>query len=297
MSATYFLVKIKEIPRELEEFVSSQCFDFGAMGVSESLKFHQKTLEYDPEIIETPTLDVDVYFEKTPPAEFFEDIRSRFPQVVVQVSEEQEKDWLEEWKKGFVAFSLVEDVWIVPSWLKAPPDAKWIISMDPGMAFGTGTHETTQLASKMLWNLGKDVEIKSLLDVGTGTGVLSILAEHMGVEKIEATEIDPIARQVAVENVERNLCQYVDVLEEQVNELKSEYDVVVANIIDGVLIRISKDLKARMKKGGYILLTGVLEERAPVFVDEFLGEDKNQFKLIASDARGEWRGYLLQKIK
>ncbi len=297
MSDTYFLVKITEIPRALEEFVSAQCFEFGAEGVSEALKFHQKTLEYDPEIIETPFLDVEVYFKETPPKEFFEDIAARFPEVKVKVSEEKEKDWLEEWKKGFVAFSLVEDVWIVPSWLKAPPEAKWIISMDPGMAFGTGTHETTQLASKMLWNLGQKTELNTMLDVGTGTGVLSILAEHMGLTKIEATEIDPVARQVAVENVQRNLCEYVDVLPKQVEELGSSYDIVVANIIDGVLVRISKDLKARVKPKGYLLLTGVLEERAPVFVDEFLGADKADYELLESDARGEWRGYLLQRLK
>jgi ribosomal protein L11 methyltransferase len=292
--STYFLLKILRVPRADEELLSMECFDQGAMGVCESLQFRQTSLEYEPEIIETETLDMDVYFERAPPGSFVESLKARFPSVEISLSEEAEKDWLEEWKKGFEPFELVEGIWIVPSWRKPPAEAARVIWMEPGMAFGTGTHETTQLAARLLASL-KGSDLHSLLDVGTGTGVLAVLAERLGFGRIEATEIDPVARDVGRENVRRNSCSRIKILDQQVNEVEGLYDVVVANIIDGVLIRISADLKARVKPGGRLLLTGVLQERAAEFLPEFFGVERESFELVHEAQRGEWMGYLLER--
>lgn len=297
--SSYYLLQIKDVPRTSEELLSLKCFELGAMGVSEDLKFRQTAADYEPETIESDILSLNVYFETAPLPESLQELKAFFPEIKFELSEEEEKDWLEEWKKGFEAFALVDDVWIVPSWLKAPPEAKQIIAIDPGMAFGTGTHATTQLASGVLahWKSQMKPALSelTLLDVGTGTGVLAILGEILGFASIDATEIEPMARQVAKENVERNNCKSVSVLDVQVEDIKTSYDFVIANIIDGILLRISSDLKSRVKPRGFLLLTGIIEERAEGFLEGFIGKDA--FETLLTTQKGEWKGYLLQRLR
>lgn len=292
---SYYLLHISNIPREDEELLSLKCFELGALGVSEKLNFRQTAADYEPETLVAEILELDVYFDQSPGMDALQELQAYFPEVQVQLSEEAEKDWLEEWKKGFEAFSLVKGIWIVPSWLKPPAEAETVISMDPGMAFGTGTHATTQLASEMLWPLKPEASTPlTLLDVGTGTGVLAILAEHLGFSGIQGTEIEPMAREVAKENIERNQSRRIQILDIQVDEIKKEFDVVVANIIDGILLRISADLKARVKPGGFLLLTGIIDERSENFVHDFIGKDP--FELQKSSRKGEWNAYLLKRL-
>ncbi len=208
---------------------------------------------------------LDIYFERAPSNSFIELVRSRFPEVKLQVKSEQEKDWLEEWKKGFKPFALAGGHWVVPSWCKPPEQAKHNIWIDPGMAFGTGTHETTQLVAEELVNL----KAKSLLDVGTGTGILAIMAKQMGIEKVAATEIEEDSRRVAHENFERNGFKDIRLDEKQVEDIFETYDIVVANIIDGVLVRIQDALKDRVAGGGWLILSGIIGEREKDFLAGF----------------------------
>ena len=104
-----------------------------------------------------------------------------------------------------------------------------------------------------------------MIDVGTGTGILAMLAEALGLKKIQATEIEPLARLVAKENVQQNKSSVIQVLDYQIEDVDLEYDIVVANIIDGVLINIQQDLKRLCRPGGYMVLTGILEEREAGF--------------------------------
>src|SRR5690606_30883697 len=110
---------------------------------------------------------LDIYFAERPAREFLEEVQSRFPQIQIGVSAEVERDWLAEWKKSWQPFRVAGPYWIVPSWCERPTEAEEVISIDPGMAFGTGTHETTRLVAEELLKIGRQ---PSLLDVGTGTG-------------------------------------------------------------------------------------------------------------------------------
>lgn len=269
-----------------------RCFENGALGLSQTLKFRQADLTYDPEIIETETIDLEVYFPAPPSPEFLHDLQSEFASVNFEFSEQQSRDWLEEWKKGFVAFPLIDDIWIVPSWLATPKEARQSLSIDPGLAFGTGTHETTQLAAAAVKELMTSRSIETVLDVGTGTGILALLAEVLGAAQVHATEIDPMAREVAVENVERNRARRIEVLSRQVEELSNRYDLVVANIIDGVLLNLAGALKARVKPGGFLLLTGILAERSGDFLKNFIAGDA--FVKVRESHKGEWTAYVLR---
>lgn len=293
MSNQYIEILISNINRKDEDLLTAMLFDFGAGGVSEDLQFTQKEDTYDPITIESPVFSARAFFEEVPDMENLKQQISQFEGVTLKVSTQQKKDWLEEWKKGFESFELVDGYWVVPSWLKSPVDSEHSIYIDPGMAFGTGTHDTTQIASQFLLEL-KNEKINSLLDVGTGSGILSILAEKIGFQKIEATEIDADARQVAVENVKKNNCLSILVHTHQIEDVESCFDVVLANIIDGILIQLQDDLKRCCKVGGTLILTGILEERRNVFLEGF---DFSGFEILKWKSQGDWLGLVAKRVK
>ncbi len=146
------------------------------------------------------------------------------------------------------------------------------------MAFGTGTHETTQLVAEFLYEISP---FDSVLDVGTGTGILAVLARQLGATQVSATEIEADSRRVAHENFSLNSVD-VQMDERQVEDLTEKYDVVVANIIDGVLVRIQDALKARVKPGGWLVLSGIITEREPEFLTGFKAH------WTARKQKGDW---------
>ncbi len=298
MSSTYFRVRLSQVPRIQEHEITLFCFAHKAMGISEVLNFSQPDLTYDPSLIPQRFLELDVFFEQKPEANFFTSLQKMNSQVRMLENEEESKDWLEEWKKGFVPFKLVGPVWVVPSWLEKPAEVATEIKIDPGMAFGTGTHATTKMASYFIHKLALDnpegVKTWSLLDVGTGTAILAVLAEKMNYSYITGVEIDIEARRKARENCELNKTQSIEITELQLDEIKEQYDVVVANIIDGVLIRLQKDLLRVLKPNGHLFLTGILQERDNHFFDKMI--ENNPLRVIKRIEKDEWVGYWVQKV-
>lgn len=275
-SSSYFQLLLKKVARLDEEVITDLCFGYGASGVSEDLDFLQESLQYEPVTVDKPFISLNIFFESAPDKELLDQIKKKWPEIEVTLSEEPNKDWNEEWKKGFEEFELVKGIWVVPSWRQEPAGAKKVLSIDPGMAFGTGTHETTRLASQALYEISRTWQ-KGLrvLDVGTGTGILSMLALELGAAQIMATEIDPVARDVARENIRNNdMQQLITVSDHQVESISEKFPLVMANIIDGVLVSIQEPLKNCLAPGGVLLLTGILEEREAYFRENFqLPED------------------------
>lgn len=265
----YFVMNLKSVPVSLEEWLSGEAFSNDALGVSEVLPFSQPEGEEDV-FTEIPEFrELDVYFSAPPSQEWMQTLKDRIPGLEIQLRGEASRDWLAEWKKGFKPFSLTAGHWVVPSWCEAPPESKHNIWIDPGMAFGTGTHETTQLVAEKMHQLLSKEKISSLLDVGTGTGILAVLARQLGVTKVVTTEIEADSRRVAKENFAVNDYSDIRLGDEQVEQLTEKFDVVVANIIDGVLVRIQEDLKSRVKPGGWLILSGIIREREADFLNGF----------------------------
>ncbi len=296
MSENYFRLRLSQVPAPLEDLVTTHCFEFGASGVTEALIFTQPDLTYDPSLVPVSTHELDVFFNEKPDTAFYSELKNLSPQIQTSLHEEENKDWLAEWKKGFVAFQLVGPFWVVPSWLAAPEACKVPIYIDPGMAFGTGTHATTQMMASLIHKISEKHKAQipewSLLDVGTGTAILAMLAQQSGFGLVTGIEIDPEARRVARENVQLNKLTQIDVPETQIDELRGLYDVVVANIIDGVLIKIKKDLLAVLKPGGHLLLTGILQERDSHFFENFI--ENSGLQVIRRLQKDEWVGYWVQ---
>lgn len=293
--SSYIKVRLFSVPANLEEDVTDYCFDCGATGVTEVLAFSQSDLCYDPSILPVKTHDIDVYFDEAPQQEFFAGLKALSPSLNFQMVEEENKDWLEEWKKGFVPFKLIGDYWVVPSWHQKPAEAQVGIYIDPGMAFGTGTHATTKMAAYFVHKIGSqfdDLKEKTLLDVGTGTAILAMLASHEGVKRVLGLEIDPEARRVARENIVLNKLANIEISDKPLEETGEKFDFVVANIIDGVLIQLKEALLRTLKPGGHIFLTGILSERDNHFFTHFI--DKTDLKVIRRIEKDEWVGYWLQ---
>lgn len=289
MRSHFYLLHIADVSTELAELISAEAFDVGADGVQENLAFEQGGEFYEPTLLENDTTSLRIFFTEHPPQSFMTWLEEKIGAAQVHLSQEVNKDWMEEWKKNFKAFDLVDGIFIVPSWLPVPAEARSAIRIDPGMAFGTGTHETTQLAAKFVAEIR--LKARSVLDVGTGTGVLAFLAEHYGAENIVGIEIEDEARRTARENVAHNNSK-VKILDGLIEDIAGEFDLVIANIIDGVLIRLQDHLKAKTRAGGHLVLTGILQERDEQFRQRFSFQG---FQLVRRDQKAEWIGYLLKK--
>ena len=183
-------------------------------------------------------------------------------------TEIDEEDWSTSWKKYYKPFNISEHVVIKPSWedYKAMPD-EIIVELDPGMAFGTGTHETTRLCSQCLEKYVKTGD--KVLDVGSGTGILSIIAAKLGAENLVACDVDDIAVRVTLENcIINNVQDKIHVLKGTLNDIKKEkYDIIVANILADIIIGISESIPYYLKKNGYFIASGIIKARKDDVID------------------------------
>lgn len=183
---------------------------------------------------------------------------SKFSHKIEQV---EDKDWIREWMDSFHPMQFGERLWICPSWREAPnPDAVNIL-LDPGLAFGTGTHPTTSLC--LSWLDGLDLAGKTVIDFGCGSGILAIAALKLGAKNAIGIDIDPQAIQASRDNAERNgvsdkLSLYL--VKDQPNNLKA--DVVVANILAGPLKELAAPITALVNPNGLLGLSGILASQA-----------------------------------
>lgn len=288
MSTDFIVVNVRNLKGTAEEFLSQWAFEEGAMGISEVLPFNQPEGEEDVFTQIPDRRSLDIYFQQVP-NEFVLAARSRWPEAEVTVRGEANRDWLAEWKKGFAPFALVDDHWVVPSWCHPPAEATHRIWIDPGMAFGTGTHETTQLVAREMKRLKDQHVFKSCLDVGTGTGILAVLAKQLGVSRVAATEIEADSRRVAKETFMANKFADIALDERQIEALTEKFDLVVANIIDGVLVRVQETLKARVKPGGWLVVSGIILEREKDFLSGFNLPAGTQW--AKREQQGDWVSY------
>ncbi len=290
----YIRLIIKNVPAVREDELVELVFQFGAEGTSEVLQFSQPILEYDPETLGKEFLDLEVYFSTAPSQDLISNLKINFPEVTLESHEEATKDWLEEWKKGFHSFELTDGVWIVPSWEKPPKEAKKVLKMEPGLAFGTGTHETTQLASDLIVEVLKSHLGASVLDVGTGTGILGILAEMYSAKRVIGIDKDIEALRVARENAELNQTKYFETDPKSVEENTEVFDLVIANIIDGILLNMQTSLVRAMGSKGHLVLSGILQENEKNLVHEF--KLPKGFHWKARKQKGEWVALLAGPI-
>lgn len=183
----------------------------------------------------------------------------------------KESDWENEWKNYFHPFKASERFAIVPSWEEDTYDNQdddLCIKLDPGMAFGTGDHPTTSMCLKHIEEVVKPNH--KIIDVGTGSGILSIGCHLLGVQSIKAVDLDELAIKVAKENFEKNNCEQ-DILAETGNLLTEEieqYDVIIANILAHIIDLMIEDSYARLNDNGYFITSGIIEEKSDEIIEK-----------------------------
>jgi len=183
---------------------------------------------------------------------------------VFELKQVQEEDWAEAWKSYFKPEHIGKIV-IKPSWEEYSAAAgELVVELDPGMAFGTGTHPTTRLCLTLLPEVVTDKAV--LLDLGTGSGILALAAAKLGASKIVATDIDPLAVRVAKQNFIRNdAANLIQVYESDLLErpLPLKFNMVVANIITNAILQVVPQLSKVLESNGLFLASGIIEERFP----------------------------------
>ncbi|MBL7048241.1 MAG: 50S ribosomal protein L11 methyltransferase [Nitrospira sp.] len=168
-----------------------------------------------------------------------------------------DRDWNETWKEGIKAMDVGRGLTIVPPWLQAPSGRISLI-IDSGRAFGTGHHETTRLCLKLIEDIAAAGAL-SLLDVGTGSGILAVGAALLGIKTVTAVDNDPDAVEAVRINLDINKVDNVEILEGTISNVEGTYDAVVANLISDTLVAIAGELAARLNPGGTALLSGMIE--------------------------------------
>ena len=304
-----FTIKTKT---EAEDVIISALADVGVEGVE--IQDKQPLTETDKEQMfvdimpEGPADDGIAYLnfyleEDTETAPVLERVRAVLEEVrgymdigegTITESQTEDKDWINNWKEYFHQF-YVDDILIVPSWeeVKEEDKDKMILHIDPGTAFGTGMHETTQLVIRQLKKfVTKDTQ---MLDVGTGSSILGIVALKLGAAHVVGTDLDPCAIPAVADNKEANdikdetfdmlIGNIIDDKEVQETVGYEKYDIVTANILADVLVPLTPVIVNQMKKGAYYITSGILDVKEEVVVKAV--KDAG-LQLVEVTHQGEW---------
>lgn len=304
-----FTIKTKT---EAEDVIISALADVGVEGVE--IQDKQPLTETDKEQMfvdimpEGPADDGIAYLnfyleEDTETAPVLERVRAVLEEVrgymdigegTITESQTEDKDWINNWKEYFHQF-YVDDILIVPSWeeVKEEDKDKMILHIDPGTAFGTGMHETTQLVIRQLKKfVTKDTQ---MLDVGTGSGILGIVALKLGAAHVVGTDLDPCAIPAVADNKEANdikdetfdmlIGNIIDDKEVQDTVGYEKYNIVTANILADVLVPLTPVIVNQMKKGAYYITSGILDVKEEVVVKAV--KDAG-LQLVEVTHQGEW---------
>lgn len=213
-------------------------------------------------------------------------------EIEFELKQVKEEDWAEAWKQYFKPERIGKIV-VKPSWEEySPANGEMVIELDPGMAFGTGTHPTTRLCLKLLQEI--ITSQTKMLDVGTGSGILALAGAKLGAQRITAMDIDPVAVKIALENIKRNqMEELITVYESNLLErpLDIKFNLVVANIISNAIIEISSQLVKVMEPGGLFLASGIIEERYSEVLDCLFKEGFIHVKHVFEEG---WAGLLVR---
>lgn len=306
---------------EAEDIIISTLYDIGLEGAQIEDKVPLTELEKEQMFVDIPPMPeeddgisyLNFYVEELDRKdEILEQIQNELQELkdfnidigegTVTVDETEDIDWINNWKQYFQQFT-IDDVLIIPSWEDVQPEdeGKYILHIDPGTAFGTGAHETTQLCIRQLRKyITKDTE---LLDVGTGSGILAILSLMFGAKHAVGTDLDPCAVDAVKDNMEQNnispesfKMMIGNIITDKAVQDEvgyDKYDIVVANILADVLVPLTPVIVNQMKSGAIYITSGIIEGKETVVQKAM--EDAG-LTVIDTTAQGEWRAVVGRKL-
>lgn len=299
------------VSREAEEAVSNILIDLGSQGVAidDSADYLGEAGPFGevlPQVEQLNTVGITAYYPETANLEMIrQEVKERLAQLrdfgleigKTQLTTQQlaEEDWADNWKKYFEPARITHDLTIVPSWTdyEAGPSEK-VIKLDPGMAFGTGTHPTTKMSLFALEQVLRGGE--TVLDVGTGSGVLSIASSLLGAKDLYAYDLDDVAVRVAQENIALNArTENIHVAAgDLLKGVDIEADVIVANILADILVNLTDDAYRLLKDEGYLIMSGIISEKWNLVRES---AETAGFFLETHMIQGEWNACVFKKTK
>ena len=299
------------VSREAEEAVSNILIDLGSQGVAidDSADYLGQVDQYGelfPEVEQSDRVRITGYY---PDSVDIEDIAAQANERLAELDgfgletgdieltrqELAEEDWADNWKKYFEPARITHDLTIVPSWTDYEvTTGEKIIKLDPGMAFGTGTHPTTKMSLFALEQVLRGGE--TVLDVGTGSGVLSIASSLLGAKEIFAYDLDDVAVRVAQENIALNAgTENIHVAAgDLLKGVDIEADVIVANILADILVNLTDDAYRLLKDEGYLIMSGIISEKWNLVRES---AETAGFFLETHMIQGEWNACVFKKTK
>ena len=292
----YFELKISINP-EIEEIVSDICFsNFACEGV---VLAEEDWKDLEMTATTRGTLKVFLTELNCNPIEVLqterEILKSRgfsdedLGSWEVQLDEKENQDWSKKWKEKWTVTHVTERIAVVPSWLNyEPQEDEIIITLDPGCAFGTGTHQTTQLCMKAIEKYLKKGD--SMADIGTGSGILAICAKKFGAGTVYGCDNDETVIDVCFENAKINNEECSFELK-TADKLTEKYDFVCANILHNVLAEIMQDLKNIMKPQAKMVLSGILDEKKLVVLEAI---ERVNLKIIETIYQDQWVAFVVE---
>jgi ribosomal protein L11 methyltransferase len=295
-----------DVPAELTDIVAEYLAELSGSGVcTENLNVDA----FSPnEISHSPITTIRAYFSSTDDIDsrltdisaFLGSLAARYPGLTIPkptVTKVSSEDWSTSWKANFKALRIGRRLLIVPSWEEALPRPDDIVlRLDPGMAFGTGGHETTRLCMEVLEGIMDGMPTllsPSVLDLGTGSGILAMAAVQLGARHVRAVDIDPQAVEVARENLTANgLVEQVELDTTPLEALSGEFDIILANILAEELVRLAPYLTERLAQGGTLVLSGILAEKKPLVRSGFA---PYPLEYLETRREGEWVAIVYRK--
>ena len=271
-----------EIPSESSEAVTAALMDVGCQGVAETGDSLRRIIGYLP-----PSNNLDEILDS------LENKLETLPEFGLSaptgftVGQADDRDWENEWKKHFKPLCIGRRIVIKPSWEHYEPGPEQIVvELDPGMAFGTGAHPTTKLCLELLEDYVNPGAV--IADIGTGSGILSLAAARLGASKVHATDCDDLPRKIAGENVRTNgLADTITIHEmEDFDSAARNCDLVIANIIASTIIDLLPSITKRLKLGGVLIGSGIVEDR---LTDVLVAIDSTGMTLIEVRSDEIWR--------
>ena len=306
MDKNYFELRLKINP-EMEDLIAEIFFDnFDCDGVVLAEETYK-----DLEMISTTEGTLKIFL-KDDDSTTFEDMKYDIENVLdlyreefqsrgltdeelgswdFELEEKKTEDWSQKWKEKWDVTHVTDKIAVVPEWIDyKPKENEVIIKLEPGCAFGTGTHQTTQLCMKALekyMNKGDKVA-----DIGMGSGILSILAKKLGATSVYGCDTDNTVIEVAKENAKKNNVEATFELG-SADKINDKFDFVCANILHFVLAEIMGDLKNLMKTGAMMSLSGILDEKKQMVIDAY---EKENLELVEEIHQDQWTSFVVKRI-
>ncbi|CAM4428548.1 MAG: Ribosomal protein L11 methyltransferase [Legionella sp.] len=280
----WFQLKIEHCPVEQIEQLSEELEEFGALSVMLTDKNDNPVLEPEPGTTPLwPEVIMQALFPEAIQAQYTRDqLTQMHPELALTLEILEDRDWERAWMDDFKPQRFGQRLWICPTW-SAPPEPEAVnLMLDPGLAFGTGTHPTTSLC--LTWLEQAALLQKSIIDYGCGSGILSLASLKLGAGEVYAVDIDQQALQATQNNALTNGLDTNKLLISFPDELSNPVDLIIANILLAPLMMLKDRFQQLLQPEGLLVVSGILQEQAPLLIEAYT----QLFMLVSQENLNGW---------